>query len=201
MFFQTFLHELKKNCDWRIICLPFCCSIAIALMTGKFFFSYESKTKSLLKNEALEPAALWILGAGILLSLFRLAQRKTFFFLWCALLCANFLIREIHVKGSAAGVYIGFVVLLLIAFFLRNRMKPLFPNRKSCSLLAAAMTCYFISVLLDQGALRFIPQESSFGVLTEESIEVVGHLFLLATPLIVGLKQSDDQGQEIVNEQ
>ncbi len=102
------------------------------------------------------------------------------FFLWLTGLAANFLTREIHFEGTSTTVYIGLGVLLLVAWRWYGRLEPYLASRLVTTLLTCTFLTYTMAITLDQGWWKFIPYEPIFDTPVEESLEVLGHLFLLA---------------------
>ena len=120
----------------------------------------------------------------VLLAAARAWWSRAPFFLWLTALAANFLTREIHFAGTSTTVYLGLGVLLLLAWRHWERLATFLTHRPTVTLLSCAFVTYFIAITVDAGWWEFVPYERVFGTPVEESMELVGHCFVLAVALV-----------------
>jgi len=112
------------------------------------------------------------------------ARSRAPFFVWLTALTANFLTREIHFAGTSASVYVGLGILLLLAWRGWERLATFLTYPPTITLLGCAFVTYGITITVDAGWWEFLPYERTFGTPVEESMELVGHCFLLAAALL-----------------
>ncbi len=98
--------------------------------------------------------------------------------MWAACLLLVLFIREIHPPGSSAGVYLGFLALFYVAWNNYHQFSDYFQDSRLINLISMGFFTYFISVTIDQRFWKFIPGEELAHVPLEESLEMVGHLFI-----------------------
>jgi ribosomal protein S18 acetylase RimI-like enzyme len=100
--------------------------------------------------------------------------------LWLTGLTAALTCREIHFAGTSVGVYVALGGLLLIAWLKAPVLEEYFASRRTVTLLAAGFFCYFLAKSLDQHWWKAVPGEPTFERPVEETMEVLGHVLILA---------------------
>ena len=116
-----------------------------------------------------------------------------FAFGWLALFASCMFCREVHFEGSSVILVVGSLTLLAVAVRRTDERRAFLERRWACSFYFMGLICYLISQLLDRGILkhviRWVTQDSSFKIFhssnVEESMESLGGLFLLLTPLFL----------------
>ncbi len=131
-----------------------------------------------LGKSALETIALISLAGFLLICLVRFAFNKNNFFIWASCLLLVLFVREVHPPGSSAGVYLGILVLFYIAYKVCQQFPLYLQNTRLINFIAMGFFTYFIAVTIDQRFWKFIPGEEITHVPLEESLEVIGHLFI-----------------------
>jgi len=126
----------------------------------------------------LETTALIVLAGFLLICLARFVLNKNIFFIWAGCLLLVLFIREIHPPGSSAGVYLGVLALFYVAQNNYHQFSDYFQDKRLINLIAMGFFAYFISITIDQRFWKFIPGEELAHVPLEESLEMVGHLFV-----------------------
>jgi hypothetical protein len=101
-------------------------------------------------------------------------------------------VREIHPPGSSGGVYLGMLALFYIAHKNHNMFVDYFRNKTLVTTLGVGFFTYFISVTTDQRWWKFVPGEKLVHSTMEESMEVVGHLFVGCALLLATKLRSED---------
>ena len=131
-----------------------------------------------LKEETMETVALVVVAAAMAIVLLRLATARRPFFIWLTVLIAALTCREIHFEGTSAGIYVAFAVLLIAAWLKHPMFEEYFASRTVTTLLAMAFFSYFLAKSLDQHWWKAIPGEPTFERPVEETMEVIGHVFM-----------------------
>lgn len=170
----TFLQTYKAVCTQINYLLIFLIPLLITFFIN-LLIQYQVYTvgKSILEN-----TALIVLGAFLLICLARFTFNKNMFFLWASCLLLILFIREIHPPGSSAGVYLGILALFIVAQKKYHQFNFYFQNKKLINFIAIGFCTYLISVSIDQRFWKFIPGEELAHVPLEETLELVGHLFI-----------------------
>jgi len=144
----------------------------------------------------LESASVVLLSVTTALATLRLALSRRPFFLWGTALLAVLLSRELHFEGTSSGVYLGLLVLFLLALHYGDQLGDYLASRFVVNNLAMGVCAYAIAVSLDgrwwKPRPRWggygVPGEDIFHVPLEESMELLGHaLFSLG---VLGARRS-----------
>jgi hypothetical protein len=157
---------------WPALIVPIviAAAVAVAIVEGIF-----DPTK-----QFLETIGFVVPTAAALLAFGRAAATREPFLLWLAVLCANFAIRELDPPGYTHAVYWVLGLLGVAAWWWRAKLAGALTDRTVLTLLACTGFTYSLAVALDLRWLKFIPHEEVFEVLLEETMEIVGHCWLLA---------------------
>ena len=147
-----------------------------------------------------EVKALQILIVAVAVAVIRLVFTKfALFSLWLLGLTVVFLMREIHWDFMSEGVYVGVIILLVIAWLQYDLLKEYLQNRFFLTLIAVVFLAYFIGVTLDGQWWTTTERMDQVGQLAEEVVEVFGHLLLLMM-VVFSRKQSrfmDEEALEV----
>ena len=93
------------------------------------------------------------------------------------------LMREIHWDFMSEGVYIGFMILLVIAWLKYDLLSEYLQSRFFLTIFSMILLCYFISVTLDGQWWTQTDRMDIVGQLTEEIIEDFGHILVIIMTL------------------
>jgi hypothetical protein len=135
-------------------------------------------------KELLETIGLAVPSLAAVVALVRALFGREPFFIWTALLAVNFALRELDIEGTTDLVYVGVALLMLVAWRCYPRLAPYLAGRTVLTLLSGALFTYFLTATLDLRWWRFVPYEDVFEMRLEETMEIVGHLQLLALALL-----------------
>ena len=181
--FKAVVAYLFKQLDFRYLVLPpiFALVIGYSVVQGYY----------LPKKLVLEFVGLACIGYFFLACVLRYRYDKNTFTLGCVWISFAFFSREIHYPGSDVLVYAS---ILLLGYLLVTRFdffKPYIDEPPYFSIFAAAFLSYFISQSTDQRWWRFVPYEDVTHVRLEETMEIIGHMFL-GTALILWRRVKSD---------
>ncbi len=166
-------------------------SIIAVRMPMESYDFYYGNCKSLLEVQALS-----LLKVAVAVAVIRLVFTKfALFSFW--LLCLNtvLLMREIHWDFMSEGVYVGFMILLVIAWLKYDLLKEYLQSQFFLTIFSMILLCYFISVTLDGQWWTQTDRMDIVGQLTEEIIEDFGH-FLVIIMTLFSRKQSRSQNEK-----
>lgn len=155
---------------WVVFGLPLILATAIGLLILNHVYPF--------KKETLELVALIITAGFCLLCFARFVYCKDLFFLWASGMMLVLFVREVHPPWSSGGVYLGLLALFYIAHRNHRIFVDYFRNSYVVTLLGVGFFTYFISVTTDQRWWKFIPGEKMVYSTVEESMEVLGHIFI-----------------------
>ncbi|MES2788756.1 MAG: hypothetical protein V4719_03975 [Planctomycetota bacterium] len=127
-------------------------------------------------QEILGPS---ILAAAVVLAVYFWWVERHVCRAWVICLPIVLLCRELHFPGTGAGVYVGLVVLAISAVRHRERLMPVWNCSSLCGWWFGAVSWYVLAVSVDSGAWKFLPHSLLWGVNLEETMESVGHMFVL----------------------
>lgn len=177
---------LLRAIDYRYLSLPvfLLLFISYALVQGYYRPSWV----------VLEYIGLATLLYFLLVASLRYRYEKNTFHLGCVCIIFVFASREVHFTGSAALVYASVLVLIYLVFTRFDFFKPYVDNKPYFSIFATAFLTYFFSVTLDQRWWRFVPYEDMIHTPLEETMEIIGHLFL-GTALILWKRVAESKSQ------
>ena len=127
-----------------------------------------------------ETKALQVLIVAVAVAVIRLAFTKFApFSLWLLGFTVVFLMREIHWDFMSEGVYVGVIILLVIAWWQYDLMREYLQSRFFLTMFAMVFLAYFISVTLDAQCWTETERMDHVGQLAEEVVEVFGHLLIV----------------------
>jgi len=169
---------------WIVFCLPLTIGTCIILLILNHVYPFGKPT--------LELVALIITSGFCLLCFSRFVYSKDKFFLWASAMMLVLFVREIHPPGSSGGVYLGLLALFYIAHKKHHIFVDYFRSKSLVTFLGVGFFTYFISVTTDQRWWKFIPGEKMVYSTLEESMEVVGHIFIGCALLLATKISSED---------
>jgi len=138
-------------------------------------------------QEVLGPTVLC--AAALLAGLFAWQQRS-FACLWLGLLATCFACREFHFPGTHEGVFVVAAVLMWYGLRRIDDLAPLLRRRWAYACLCGAIAVYALTVSVDHGAWKFLPNWRRWGTNVEESLETFGHVVFLCGVLLTGLSRT-----------
>lgn len=182
-----FIGQLLSAVDWRWILLP---PLLLALEMGAVYFWLLDGGRTL--KDALEALSLVLLWSAVALGLLRSFLVRKRFWLWLTLLLAALLFREYHLlKASTTIVYLTLAMLGVGAWRSRVEFAPYLRNRRFMTALMLMSFSYVLTQTLDIDAFK--QAHGVFG-LTEEMMELTGHVFALIGVLVAGPAPSSGDG-------
>jgi hypothetical protein len=99
-------------------------------------------------------------------------------------------IREVYPPGSSAGVYSGLLALFYVAYKKHHLFAGYIRSHYLVTMLGIGFFIYFLAVTTDQRFWKFIPAEKIFHTRLEESLELLGHIFIGCALLFTSRKAS-----------
>ncbi len=134
-----------------------------------------------LHKGVLEAASLWTLGAALLVALIRWAATRRTDLLWLTAVVGVFFCREVHFAGTSEAVYLGTAILFGVALWRPAWTEALLATRRGATLFMVAFACYLFAVSLDgRWWFDWSDRWKDAAVLSEEVMEMTGHLMILA---------------------
>jgi len=131
-----------------------------------------------------EIAALVLMPVAAIVFAVRWAAGRRPLHLVLAALSIAFLCREIHFPGTEKGVYVAVGLIGVWAFLWRRRLLGSLLGRPAGRWLIVVMWSYFLALLVQRRAFRFLPDEQALHVQFEELLENVSHLLLVVLGLV-----------------
>ena len=182
-----FVGELLSAVAWRWILLP---PLLLALELGLVYFWFLDGGRPL--KDALEALSLVLLWSAVALALLRSLLIRKPFWLWLTLLVAALLFREYHLlKASTTIVYLTLAVLGWVAWRAYVGFAPYLRNRRFMTALMLMGLSYVFTQTLDIDVFK--QGHGVFG-LTEEMMELTGHVFALLGVIVAGPVASSRDG-------
>ena len=171
---SSFPQQYKAVCKQANYLLVFLIPILLTVIIN-LLIQYRLYTVG---KSILETIALIVLAGFLLICLVRFTLDKNIFSMWAGCLLLALFIREIHPPGSSAGIYLVVFALFYVAQSNYHKCSNYFQDKRLINLIAMGFFTYFISITIDQRFWKFIPGEELAHVPLEESLEMVGHLFI-----------------------
>ncbi|HVW00557.1 MAG TPA: hypothetical protein VHB77_09460 [Planctomycetaceae bacterium] len=134
-------------------------------------------------QEVLGPT---VLCAAALLSGYFAWQQRSFANGWLCLLAGCFACREFHFPGTHEGVFVVAALLMWLGLQRIDDLAPLLRRRWAYASLCGAIAIYALTVSVDHGAWKFLPNWRLWGTNVEESLETFGHVVFLLSVLLTG---------------
>jgi len=160
--------------------------------------SYEPWQRA--SKSVWESMALILLKGAVAMTVLRVFFTKfTPFSIWLSGLATVFLMREIHWDFMSEGVYVGLMILLIIAWLKYDLFKEYMRQRFFLTMFAMVLFTYFIAVTFDGQWWTTTRRMDQVGQLAEEILEVFGHLMVIVL-VIFSRKQIqalDEESQAI----
>jgi hypothetical protein len=129
--------------------------------------------------------AVCVLGLVVVVLIGRSAWQRSLLYLLLAGFALAAWLREIHYPWTDQGVYVLLLVLIGLAWWWRERLKPLAQAGSFLPWLKGTMAAYVLSVLIARRVFRnLLPNEELMHVPMEEVMENVAHSMLLVTALV-----------------
>ena len=168
--FKSIVSYLFKQLNLKYLSLP---PLLVLLLGYLIVQGYYAPEKAL-----LEYAGLATISVFMVITLINYLRDKNFFTLGCAGLIFALLSREIHYTGSDVLIYA--TVLLIAWLVVKNftTIRPYIDQPPYFSILVTGFFVYFISQTTDQRWWRWVPYEDIVHVPLEETLEIIGHLFV-----------------------
>ena len=145
----------------------------------------------------LENVAFYILIPALIISYLRSCIERSLFFLWFTFVIGSLICREVHWDWTGSGVFVLLIILMVIAYFAYDKLRPQITSSVFINLFIIAILSYFISaMILDQNWGR-IPKtfrsDIKFRKSLEEFMEILGHSLIALTVLLTPvLKRKKD---------
>ena len=160
--------------------------------------SYEPWQRA--SKSVWEAVELILLKGAVAMTILRVFFTKfTPFSIWLFGLATVFLMREIHWDFMSEGVYVGLMILLIIAWLKYDLFKEYMRQRFFLTMFAMVFFTYFIAVTFDGQWWTTTRRMDQVGQLAEEILEVFGHLMVIVL-VIFSRKQIqalDEESQAI----
>jgi hypothetical protein len=131
-----------------------------------------------------EVAALVILPAALLVCGARWLIRRDRLHLVLTASSAALVCREIHFAGTHRGIYAAAGLIALWCVLWRRSLKKFVWRTAKGRWLTVAIWSYFVAVLVQRRAMKFLPDEEILHVRMEEVCENVAHLVFLIACLV-----------------
>lgn len=129
--------------------------------------------------------AVCILGLVFTLLIARSAWQRSLLYLLLAGFALAAWLREIHFEWTDTGVYVFLLVLIGLAWWWRERLKPMAQAGIFLPWFKGTLAAYFLSVLIARRVFRdLLPNEELMHVPLEEVMENVAHSMLLVTAVV-----------------
>jgi hypothetical protein len=195
-FSQQFKLVCKSANFWLIFIIPLAISGLIIWLSLDYIYPYN-RPELYVKN-ALEEVSLHITSGFCFICLMRFIYGKDKFFLWASGVMMILFIREIHIPISSAGVYIGLLWLFYIAYKKPHIFGDYLGSKYFVTLLGIGFFTYALSVTIDERVWRFVPGEFIFHTKLEETMEMLGHIFVGCALLFAKKKPQEKSAIENV---
>jgi hypothetical protein len=166
---------LLGNCRLTVLLLPFVVGLAVAQLKLN-----EAIDAGPSYRDAMEVVALCVLAPALLLALVGARREGTGPGWWVVGLVATLFMREVHFTGTSTGVYVGLLILSIVLVRHAAPWRQTLVSPGFATPLVVAFGCYFMSQTLDQRWWKFLPAEDVWHTVVEETLEVTGHVFILA---------------------
>lgn len=161
---------------WPVVLSPLAVAGAYALRAAGL--------EAAIAKEPHEVAAPVILSAAVLVCAVRWLVRRDRLHLVLTVLAAALLCREIHFPGTHRGIYVaGAIIALWCVLWRKSLIKQVWRTAKG-RWLTVAVWSYFVSLLIQRRALKFLPDETMMHIRLEEVTENVAHLLFLIAALV-----------------
>ncbi len=161
---------------WPLVLPP----VVMAAVWG----AHAAGARAVLAKTVHETIALMLLSAAVGAALKGLLVRRDRASLLLALLCIAFLCREIHFRGTDTGFYVAVALIAAWAALWRKDLLAALIGQARGRWLVITAWAYFLSLLVQRRALRFLPGEDQVHVQLEEISENLGHLLLAILALL-----------------
>jgi hypothetical protein len=166
---------LLGSCRLSLLLVPFVVGLVVAQLKLQDAFQ-----GGLAYRDAMEVVALAVLGPALLLALLGALRAGSGSGWWVVGLVATLFMREVHFTGTSTGVYVGLLILFVVLVRRVGDWRSSLARAGFATPLVVAFGCYFMSQTLDQRWWKFLPTEDVWHTVVEETLEVTGHVFMLA---------------------
>jgi hypothetical protein len=178
LFFRTHGQRLLLLLPWLLKRVQYRWLLVPLLLFGVTM--YCSFNGYLLKaKETLESSAVLVMSIAVLLAFVQFLREMNAFRLWYLCLALNFLSREFHWEGAENVVYPALVVLMLVAWIKFDALATYLAHPRLLTILFVGFASYGLSQLIDMRRLPGVFRDRGFMNTPEESMEVLGHVFIL----------------------
>jgi hypothetical protein len=132
--------------------------------------------------------AVCILGLVFAVLILRCALQRNLLYLLLGGFALAAWLREIHFAWTHQGVYVLLLILIALAWWWRERLKPLAQTGSFLPWFKGTLVIYLLSVLISRRIFKdlpiMLPDEELMHVPLEEVLENVAHSMLLITALV-----------------
>ena len=182
-------HDLKKIIQynlkwtyWPVCAIPFLFCILAALP-----FALNAEWATQLEQSGIfddiDNVAPWILMVALGVSSLRLITQRHVYFLWTTIFVLTLLCREYRWWYSVQMVKPILVAMLIASWLFYGSFREYFGGRLVLTVFPLVFICYMLSQTLDKHWWKSMPNEIHWRSFVEESVEVLGHLFMLSMVL------------------
>jgi len=178
--FFTIIRESLKRVYYPVLIIPILvAAISFWIIAWQMpLESYEPWQRA--SKSVWEAMALILLKGAVAVTVLRVFLTKfTLFSIWLFGLVTVFLMREIHWDFMSEGVYVGLMILLLIAWLKYDLFKEYMRQRFFLTMFTMVFFTYFIAVTFDGQWWTATRRMDQVGQLAEEILEVFGHVLVL----------------------
>lgn len=162
-----------RRVRYRWLAVP----VVVAVVTALIIDFTQSAPGSIMSTA--EVLAIVILSVALGVIAWRWRRERHLFLGWLTGLVALLLFREIHIYKSSLVVEILLPIVVFLAARWYFRMAGYFASSRTLTILVLVFATYTLTETLDNHAFEFIPNEDYWERPTEETLELLGHLFVL----------------------
>ncbi len=159
--------------------------LAVGPLVIAFVYLAHAQGWAVITKTPNEIYAVSILGPALLAFLYRAWQTRRLLHLLMAGFAFTAWMREWHFGWTHDGVYLMLAVLMGLAWWQRDNLKPQADTGSFMPWFKGTLVVYFLSVLVAKRVFRdILPNEQPVHVALEELLENAAHTMLLLTALV-----------------
>ncbi len=159
-------------------------ALAPPLTIAAVYATMAAGRGDLVAKRPQEVLGLILPAVAVLIAGLRWVIRRERFHLVLTVAAASLLCREIHFRGSHHGIYAAMAGIGLWCYLWRRSLLPAVHRTRKGRWLALAAWAYFVALLIQRRALKFLPDESKLHIQMEELAENIAHLFVIILSLV-----------------
>jgi hypothetical protein len=180
-----------RDVNWWLMLLP------LAGLGGSVLLSHVDDAWFQTLQGSLEVPAPFMIGFVCVVYLLRSWRQRSALFLLLGVLAFAMALRELHdlpwLGFVKTGVYVALGGVIAWGVLWRDRVwKCLSTDWRHTSWLAATFFAYFLAVVIQRRAFRFIPGEHHIHRSLEECAEFIAHGLFIATCLIASWRRQTE---------